>query len=67
MKYVKVLKIPVLDGQRIMKLLKKNGGLGVVSREIGISQSHLTNILKSTRYRSENPVAQKILNYVGSL
>lgn len=65
MNYIKTLKIPVLDGQQIMRVLRQRGSVSKAARDMGIKHDHLINILKSNRYRASNRLSKVILDYVG--
>jgi Ca2+-binding EF-hand superfamily protein len=61
------MKVEVLDGKKMMKELRTKFGLAKVARDLGMSQSHLTNVLKSPGYRVTNPIAQKLIKYVNDI
>lgn len=67
MNYIKILKIPVLDGQQITKTLRLRGGVSKAARDMGIKHDHLINILKSNRYRASNRLSKIILAYLGEV
>lgn len=64
MRFTKRITVEVLDGQKIMEVIKKKGGgMAKAARDLNRTQSHLTNVLKSPRYKADNPFSRELIAY----